>query len=113
MRHSGAREARTRNPDAWIEYVSGFRVRPFGPSRNDRSVYAIAFFKFSSTLSRKPVVDSHFWLGPISAAGSLVIKPASTVSTQSLGDVRRRRTPRQNAAIAAFSVALGRIAADA
>jgi hypothetical protein len=55
---------------------------------------AIAFFRFSSTLSRKPVVESHFWLGPISEARSLVMK-------------------RQSAAIAAFSVALGRIAADA
>src|ERR1035438_7792823 len=87
MRHSAAREARTRNPDACTEYVSGFRVRPFGPSRNDRSVYAIAFFKFSSTLSRKPVVESHFWLGPISDARSFVIKPASTVSTQTFSSV--------------------------
>ena len=58
----------------------------------DKRAYAIAFFKFSSTLSRKPVVDSHFRLGPISAAAGL---------------------KRQSAAIAAFSVALGRIAADA
>jgi hypothetical protein len=26
----------------------------------DKRAYAIAFFKFSSTLSRKPVVESHF-----------------------------------------------------
>jgi hypothetical protein len=45
-------------------------------------------------LSRKRVVESHFWFGPIREARSLVMK-------------------RQSAAIAAFSVALGRIAADA
>src|SRR5476651_1854423 len=49
--------------------------------------YAIAFFRFSSTLSRKPVVESHFWLGPISDARSFVIKPASTVSTQTFSSV--------------------------
>ncbi len=74
--------------------------------------YPIAVFKFSSTLSRKPVVVSHFCSGPISSARSLVMKPDSSVSTQSLGDVRRRRTPRQSAAIAAFNLGLGRIAAD-
>ena len=53
----------------------------------DASAYAIAFFKFSSTLSRKPVVESHFWSGPISSARSLVMKPASTVSTQTFSSV--------------------------
>src|SRR5262249_341098 len=45
------------------------------------SDYAIAFFKFSSTLSRKPVVESHFWSAPTSRARSLVMKPDSTVPT--------------------------------
>jgi hypothetical protein len=31
----GALKARTRNPDGSAVCVSGFRVRPFGPSRND------------------------------------------------------------------------------
>src|SRR5262245_43230720 len=39
-----------------------------------RSCYAaIAAFKFSSTLSRKPVVESHFWSAPTSSARSLVM----------------------------------------
>src|SRR5262249_32067101 len=45
------------------------------------SDYTIAFFKFSSTLSRKPVVESHFWSAPTSRARSLVMKPDSTVPT--------------------------------
>src|SRR5258706_10745029 len=43
--------------------------------------YAIALLRFSSILSRKPSVVSHFCCGPTSAARSLVMKPASTVST--------------------------------
>ena len=34
---------------------------------------AIAFCRFSSILSRKPVVDSQGWSGPISSARSLVM----------------------------------------
>ena len=35
-------------------------VRPGLFVRCERNDYAIAFFKFSSILSRKPVVESHF-----------------------------------------------------
>ena len=38
-----------------------------------RDCDAIAFSRFSLTLSRKPPVDSHFWLGPIRSARSLVM----------------------------------------
>ena len=33
----------------------------------------IAVFRFASTLSRKPVVDSHFWSGPMRRARSFVM----------------------------------------
>ena len=42
---------------------------------------AIAFLRFSSTLSRKPSVESHRCSGPTRSARSLVIEPDSTVST--------------------------------
>ena len=38
-----------------------------------RGNYAIAFFRFSSILSRKPVVESHFCSGPTRRARSLVM----------------------------------------
>ncbi len=52
-----------------------------------RKTQPIAFFRFSSTLSRKPVVESHVWSGPTSNARSLVMKPASTVSMQTFSSV--------------------------
>ncbi len=48
---------------------------------------AIAFFRLSSTLSRKPPVVSHFWSGPTSSARSLVMKPLSTVAIQTFSSV--------------------------
>src|SRR5690606_33121480 len=48
---------------------------------------AIAFFRFSSILSRKPLVVSHFWSGPTSSARSLVMWPDSTVSMQTFSRV--------------------------
>src|SRR5262245_56307253 len=47
----------------------------------------IALRRFSSTLSRKPVVESHFWSAPTSSAKSLVMEPASTVSTHTFSRV--------------------------
>src|SRR5471032_660383 len=47
----------------------------------------IALVRFSDTLSRNPVVESHFWSAPTSKAKSLVIAPASTVSTQTFSSV--------------------------
>src|ERR1700712_5520032 len=49
--------------------------------------YAIALVRFSATLSRKPVVDSQRWSAPTSSARSLVMWPASTVSTQTFSSV--------------------------
>src|SRR5204862_7086413 len=62
----------------------------FAPSRRNPCIalrrgcvfsQAIALVRFAATLSRKPVVDSQRWSAPTSSARSLVIKPASTVST--------------------------------
>src|SRR5450755_4084262 len=47
----------------------------------------IALRRLSDTLSRKAVVESHFWSAPISSARSLVMSPASTVSTQTFSSV--------------------------
>src|SRR6202030_3227056 len=64
---------------------------PFGlqeqptPLRVDYA--AIALVRFSATLSRKPVVDSQRWSAPTNSARSLVMKPASTVSTQTFSSV--------------------------
>src|SRR5712671_4790664 len=49
--------------------------------------YPIALLRFASILSRKPSVVSDFASGPISAARSLVMKPDSTVSTQTFSSV--------------------------
>src|SRR6185312_9195876 len=49
--------------------------------------YAIALTRLSATLSRKPVVDSQRWSAPTSSARSLVMLPASTVSTQTFSSV--------------------------
>jgi len=67
-------------------------------------VFTNAFLRFSSTLSRKPVVDSHFWSAPTSSAKSLVIEPASTVSTQTFSRVEA------NFASGALSSSLARCA---
>ena len=50
-------------------------------------VYRIAFCRFSSTLSRKPSVVSHFCSGPTRSARSLVMSPSSTVATQTCSSV--------------------------
>src|SRR3981081_4693703 len=47
----------------------------------------IALVRFSATLSRKPVVDNQRWSAPTKSARSLVMKPASTVSTQTFSSV--------------------------
>ena len=49
--------------------------------------YAMAFRGSRPTLSRKPVVVSHFWSGPTSSARSLVMKPDSTVSIVTFSSV--------------------------
>src|SRR5581483_708530 len=67
---------------------SSFETRPLGAPQDEGGPgYAIAFLRFSSTLSRKPVVESHFWSAPTSSARSLVMKPDSTVSTQTFSSV--------------------------
>src|SRR4029077_6395249 len=48
---------------------------------------AIALVRFSATLSRKPEVESQRWSAPTKSARSLVMKPASTVSTQTFSMV--------------------------
>src|SRR5690606_9740357 len=64
--------------DAHIDAVIGaVEFRPAHLFQAD-----IAFWRFSSILSRKPVVDSHGWSAPIRSARSLVIKPDSTVWMQ-------------------------------
>src|SRR5262245_55129518 len=65
------------------EYAHGTLLLRFAaaPARRRELRQAIAAFRFSSTLSRKPVVESHFWSAPTSSARSFVIKPASTVPT--------------------------------
>ncbi len=56
--------------------------RPAHPARRRGAGQAIAFFRFSSILARKAWVFSQGWSLPIRMARSLVMKPASTVSTQ-------------------------------
>src|SRR5690606_805484 len=51
----------------------------------------IAFFRFSSILSRKPVVDSQGWSAPMRSARSLVIWPDSTVWMQTASSVSAKR----------------------
>ena len=53
--------------------------------------FAIAACRLSLTLSMKPSVDSHFCSGPTSSARSLVMKPASTVLTQTFSKVEAKR----------------------
>src|SRR5687767_3948390 len=68
-------------------------VRPGRPTTKLRSKLGnlrqtfMAFFRFSSILSRNPVVDSHFWSGPTRIARSLVMSPASTVATVTFSKV--------------------------
>src|SRR5206468_6562033 len=50
-------------------------------------VQASALFRLSATLSRNPVVDSQRCSAPTSNARSLVMKPDSTVSTQTFSSV--------------------------
>ena len=54
----GAPQARTRNPDAGGERVSGFRVRRFAPSRNDeegaQARYAVADLDFRLSMPSLP-----------------------------------------------------------
>src|SRR4029077_14248605 len=76
-----------------------------GPDRpTTKEVYAIAFFRCSSTLSRNPSVESHFCSGPTRSARSFVMKPASTVSTQTFSRVEA------NLASASLSSSLARCA---
>src|SRR5215213_5066810 len=65
-------------------FVAGNDVEGVG-----RAAYAgvIALVRFSATLSRKPVVESQRWSAPTRSARSLVMKPASTVSTQTFSSV--------------------------
>ena len=56
-------------------------------ARRPAAYAAIAAVRFSETLSRKPSVVSHCCSGPTSRARSLVMKPASTVSTQTFSRV--------------------------
>ena len=48
---------------------------------------ARAAVRLAATLSRKPSVVSQPWVSPTSSARSLVIEPASTVSTQTFSSV--------------------------
>src|SRR6202035_5180001 len=64
------------------QHHQGQRGRP-----DQRHPYAAALVRFSATLSRKPVVDSQRWSAPTKSARSLVMKPASTVSTQTFSSV--------------------------
>jgi CRP-like cAMP-binding protein len=68
-------------------FVDASRLGPGARSGITNAYAPIAFFRLASTLSRKPVVESHFWSAPTSSARSLVIEPASTVSTQTLSRV--------------------------
>src|SRR4051812_16339491 len=48
---------------------------------------AIVLVRLSETLSRNPVVESQRWSAPTRSARSLVMLPASTVSTQTFSSV--------------------------
>src|SRR4051812_7477078 len=69
-----------------VDIVGGGEAR-----RPGNGHYPIAAWRLASTLSRKPVVDCHFWSGPTRRARSLVMKPASTVSTQTRSSVVEKR----------------------
>src|ERR1043166_6422956 len=62
------------------------RLAPPTPTLQTKN-YPIALCNFSSTLSRKPVVESHCWSAPTRSARSLVIEPASTVSMHTFSRV--------------------------
>ena len=57
-------------------------------ARSSKKRYiAMVVRRFSDTLSRKAVVESHFWSAPIRSARSLVISPDSTVPTVTFSKV--------------------------
>src|ERR1700739_3982505 len=103
-RRKRARKARAKNDMSYSDCVPSIRhcerseaiqkaketglLRRVAP-RNDaeRANYAIALLSFSATWSRKPVVESQRWSAPTRSARSLVMKPASTVSTQTFSSV--------------------------
>src|ERR1700687_2117132 len=60
---------------------------PEKPTPSPAAYAVMALVRFSATLSRKPVADRQRWSAPTSEARSLVMKPASTVSTQAFSSV--------------------------
>src|SRR5438270_13583852 len=63
------------------------RFRGHERSAEKQSYAAIALLRFAEILSRKAVVESHFWSAPTRSAKSFVMLPASTVSTHTFSSV--------------------------
>ena len=77
------------------------------PSRS--KFYTIDFQAVKAASARREEWRSPGMRNPLD---EFVIERVMVSETPGFGNIRRRRTPRQSAASAAFSVALGRIAAD-
>src|SRR6185369_3854290 len=84
--HGGLRKGFQKKKRAALKDAARDDVRP-SRAKLRTAQAANAFVRFSATLSRKPVVESQRWSAPTSSARSLVMKPDSTVSTQTRSSV--------------------------